>query len=364
MASNALATFDPKAGMPAHVANFFDESGSNIQGRFTVPSLSPQGKVWTVSVNGEKTKLMKNQDGDQVPVNVMRVVILDYNQRRGRAFYEGAYDPDKESAPICWSDDGITPDATVPDETKSTKTSFKCDTCPQAAKGSKVTEQGKAIAACSQHRMLAVVPANKLDFEPLRLKIAITSDWDAQSKDAEAQGWFAFSNYTDYLKTKGVQHSAAVVTKMKFDANAAFPKIFFAAERWLEPAELAQVGPLTKSDEVKKLLAGTYTPAGPDGVNKHETTAAVEKPQTEPQAATATAATVDEDDSDAEIMGLGAPAAEPVQGAAQEGIAAPTATKTKTSAKAAAAPAVEPVAQATSTVDPALAELLNDWGAD
>jgi hypothetical protein len=150
----------------------------------------------------QKTKLEKrDSDGEVVPVSVMKVVILDYAKRRGRTYYEGAYDPDKESAPICWSDDGITPDATVPDEVK-TKTSFKCDTCPLAAKGSKVTDQGKAIAACSQHRMLAVVPANKLDFTPLRLKIAITSDWDKQSPDAEAQGWYAFSNYTDYLKAK------------------------------------------------------------------------------------------------------------------------------------------------------------------
>ena len=75
--------------------------------------------------------------------------------------------------------------------------------------------------------------------------------------------------------------------KMKFDANATYPKIFFAADRWLEPAEIAQIAPLTKDEKVQKLLAGTYTPAGPDGVEKHSTTAAVDKPQTEPQQATA-----------------------------------------------------------------------------
>jgi hypothetical protein len=357
-----LTAFDPKAGVPAHVANFFGEEGSNIQDRATVPSLSPQGKVWTLSLDGQKTRLEKrDSDGEVVPVSVMKVVILDYAKRRGRTYYEGAYDPDKESAPICWSDDGITPDATVPDEVKSTKTSFKCDTCPLAAKGSKVTDQGKAIAACSQHRMLAVVPANKLDFTPLRLKIAMTSDWDKQSPDAEAQGWYAFSNYTDYLKAKNVQHTAAVVTKMKFDTSAAFPKIFFAAERWLDASELATVAPITKSEEVQKLLGGTYTPAGPDGVNKHETTAAVEKPQTDAQQATAAAAA--EDDDAGEIIGLDAPAAVPEQGAAQADIAAPKATKTKASPKAAAGTSVEQPAVAVSN-DPELANLLADWGAD
>lgn len=362
--ANELTMFDPKAGVPAHVANFFGAEGSNIQDRATVPSLSPQGRMWTISLNGEKTKLMKpDGDGEMVPVNVMKVVVLDYAKRRGRAYYEGSYDPDKESAPICWSDDGIAPDATVPEEIKSTKTSHKCDTCPMAAKGSKITDSGKAVTACSQHRMLAIVPANKLDFQPLRLKIAITSDFDKQSPDAEAQGWFAFSNYTDYLKSRGVQHSAAVVTKMKFDANAAYPKIFFAADRWLEANEIAQVAPLVKDPDVQKLLGGTYTPAGVDGVDKNATTASAENPQTTAQAATAATAAADEDDSDEVVMvGINAPAAEPAQGAAQAGVAAPAATKTTTSPKAAAAPAAEPEVAATTALDPEVAKLLADWG--
>jgi hypothetical protein len=35
------------------------------------------------------------------------------------------------------------------------------------------------------------------------------------------------------------KHTAAMVTKMKFDPEAAFPKIFFSAERYLEANELA-----------------------------------------------------------------------------------------------------------------------------
>lgn len=372
--ANELAMFDPKAGVPAHVANFFGAEGSNIEDRAKVPSLSPQGKIWTISIDGNKTQLLRNLDGDMVPVGVMKVVVLDFANRRGRAYYEGAYDPGNESAPICWSDDGVAPDETVPEEIKSTKTSFKCDTCPMAAKGSKVTDAGKAVTACSQHRMLAVVPAHKLDFQPLRLKIAITSDFDKQSPDAEAQGWYAFSNYMDYLKSRGVQHSAAVVTKMKFDANAAYPKIFFAAERWLTPEEIALVAPQVHNEDVKKLLGGTYTPAGPDGVEKHSTTAAPEAPQTEAQAGTAASANAqpaavaaaDEDEGDGEIVmaGLDAPAAQPKQQPAQAGVAAPEAAKTTAAPKAAAAPATDPAPPATTAVDPELAGLLADWGGD
>lgn len=140
-----------------------------------------------------------------------------------------------------------------------------------AVKGSKVTPQGKAVSACGQHRMLAVLPDPAMQLptqlmKPLRLKIAMTSDWDKQSPDQEQQGWLAFSNYVDWLVGRGVQHTASLVTKLKFDPDAAYPKIFFSAERYLEANELAMVQPLLHADETKKLLGGTWTPAGPDGV--------------------------------------------------------------------------------------------------
>lgn len=369
--ANELTMFDPKAGVPAHIANWGTEG--NMPERQTVPSLSPQGKTWTVSLNGEKTKMMKkDSDGEMVPVSVMKVVVLDFAKRRGRAYYPGSYDPNKESAPICWSDDGITPDASLADslpegaDPKETphKVSSRCDTCPMAAKGSKITDNNKAVTACSQHRMLAIVPAQKLDFTPLRLKIAITSDFDKQSPDAEAQGWFAFSNYMDYLKSRGVQHSAQVVTKMKFDPNATYPKIFFAAERWLDASEKAQVVPLTKDPDVLKLLGGTWTPAGVDGVQKGDPTVAEATPVAEPTASVAEASqpAIEDDDDDGEIVmvGLDAPAAQPVQEPAQAKKAPPEARKSTTSPKAAAAPATDD-APATSQ-DPELGALLAEWG--
>jgi hypothetical protein len=399
--SQELTMFDPKAGMPAHVASFFgSEEGSNIVERTTVPSLSPQGKQWTISLNGDKTTLMKKDpDGELVPVSVMKVIVLDYAKRRGRAYYEGAYDPANESAPVCWSEDGVAPPLTV-----EKRQSDKCETCPMAAKGSKISDNGKAVTACSQHRMLALIPANKLDFPPLRLKIPITSDFDKQSPDAEAAGWYAFSNYMDFLKSRGVQHTAAIVTKMKFDTNAAYPKIFFAADRWLTPEELAEVVPITKREDVLGLLAGTWTPAGVDGVKQEEAAAAVGKEQIEPAAGTeptvaekmqavadkakaeaAAKAPVEtpaqkalreaqeavaleqagnaasgaaggieagpkpasDDDGDGEIIGLDAPPATPKQEPAQAGVAV-------TQEKAGATAPTKPV-------DPALASLLAEW---
>ena len=275
--SNALTIFDdPRFKPPAHIANTFGEE-SNIEDRVTVPSLSYEGKVWSISLNGEKTRLMKrDSDGDEVPLGTMRVIILDFAKRRGRAYYEGAYDPAKPGSPICWSDDGLAPHAKVPEDQKQCN---NCEKCPMSVKGSKVTEQNKAVTACSQHRMLVVAPASDPLLTPLRLKIAITSDWD-KNEEMQAQGWFAFNNYTDFLRSKNVKHSAALVTKMKFDPSVAYPKLLFSPDRWLEEAEALKARDVSQSEDVKALLGGTWSPAGVDGT-KYD---AKPSPNKEPEA--------------------------------------------------------------------------------
>jgi hypothetical protein len=279
-----LTLFNTPAGaLPAHIANFFEAEGTNIVPKTTVPSLSPEGKVWTISVDGQKNKMQRrNTDGDLEPLPIMKAVVLDYAKRRGRAYYEGDYDPAKASAPICWSDDGDEPDSSLPgpftagtavEPGASRKISAKCASCPMAVKGSKVTPQGKAVTACAQHLMLAVLPDPAFGLpenlaQPLRLKIAMTSIWDKQSPAQEQQGWLAFDNYVDWLNARGCKHTAAIVTKMKFDPDAAFPKIFFASERPLDAAELEKIKPMLHSEGTKRLLGGTWTPAGADGQPK------------------------------------------------------------------------------------------------
>lgn len=261
--TNDLTIFDGNNfQVPAHILEAFGGE-SNLEKRTSVNSLSYEGKVWAVTIDGEKRRLTRtNEEGDEEPIPTMRVVILDAAKNRGRTYYEGAYDPGKIGSPKCWSDDGNAPHSSV-----SEPMCDSCKTCPMAAKGSKITEQGKAIAACSQHRMLAVVPEGKLDSTPLRLKIAITSDWDADSAKGEEgkKGWFAFSNYKDFLISRNLQHTAAIVTKIKFDNNVAYPKLLFSPDRWLDTPELAIVGEAIKSDEVKALVGGAFTPNGTDG---------------------------------------------------------------------------------------------------
>lgn len=255
---NALAMFNP-ANMPAHVRGFLD-SESNIQERQTVPTLTYGGKVWSIILNGEKKALTKkNEEGDDIPLPIVRMVVIAFAPRRGRAYYEKNYNPDTVSAPDCWSDDGIKPHDTV-----RAKQAAECAKCPMSVKGSKVTDNNKEVAACQQHRLLAVVPAHDLDFQPMRLKISITSDWDKDNKAQADKGWYGFSNYTDMLRAQGVKHTGALITKMKFDGAVDYPKVMFGAAGWLDEDGLAKVAALAKDPEVLKLLSSSYTPGGTD----------------------------------------------------------------------------------------------------
>jgi hypothetical protein len=320
--------------------------------------------VWSIAMKGESTPLFRTDpDGDQVPLATMQVVILDYAHERGRTYYAGAYNADNVKPPVCWSNDGIVPDQSVAEKQHET-----CAGCPQSIKGSRTTDNGKATAACSQHRMLAIVPAQDLGFTPLRLKIPITSDWDGQSPDLQMQLLFAFSNYLKFLQARGVPHTASLVTKMKFDPNVTYPKILFSPSRWLTADEAARAKAAADSDIVKNLLHGTWTPAGVDGtrLTSPETIAAkveavmppakVQSPtpaaaaQSQPKAAAPKKPKppVEDDDGSFNIKGLTASAPAPA---------------TPAPVKAPATPKTVPTAQSVE-VPPEIAGMLEEWGED
>lgn len=279
--NTALTIFDP-ANVPAHIVTF-NEEHANIGDKVSVDSLTYAGKIWSVSIGGQKTPLMrKTEDGDEEPRPIIPLVILDYAKRRGRSYYESGFDPDKPQIPTCWSADGITPDAS-----SITIQAEKCAKCPLAEKGSKMTDANKPTTACSQYRMAAVALYRKWELPPLRLRLAITSDYDGQGKDNEAKGWFAFQQLTDLLRSKGVKHTASVVVKAKFDPSVNYPKVLFSPTGWTTQEEIDILAPLAESDAVKQLLSPTFTPNGADNVNKTHTMPQDEGDQNAPQPKTA-----------------------------------------------------------------------------
>jgi hypothetical protein len=393
--------------MPAHVAAFQeDPTNSNIKDKDTVPSLSPAGRKWTTILEGEKTLLQgKNKEGDDVPIPVLRVAVIDYAKARGRSYYAGAYDADNIKAPDCWSNDGRLPDASIAEPI-----SKKCDGCPMAAKGSRISDNNKATVACGTHLMLAVVPANNLDHVPMRLKLAITSIWDKDNKEQQAKGWYAWDQYVDFLRSRQIKNTGSLITKMKFDPAPDYPKILFSAAGWFSPEQFAKIIDLSKTDDVKHLLTRSWAqkdaptdkapaealkekagpaaatadddddegqtvipPATPEpkadkakqvvqldpkraaAIKAAEARAALAKAQleaAEAEAAAAGAATTDDDDDEGGVVETQAPAPDPK----------PTPAKAKANGKDKAAAKAPAPAAAPTAVPAGVNDLLSTWG--
>jgi len=265
--NNPLAIFDP-AQTPAHVKAAQEAGTSNIVTRTQVNSLTFPGKVWSITIDGSKKPLLRTgQDGEEEAVQVVDVVIVAYNENRGRAYYPGStYDPNSPKAPVCWSNDGVTSSPNG-----SERQSEKCSTCPQAIKGSRQTDMGKPAAACRVHRHLAVIPRSKdLGNSPLlRLQIPQTSDFDGLNKEAQAKGLFAFTNYLNFLKSRQVPFTYSLTTKIRFDNTKQYPKLWFSPGRWLTEEEAATCAEIAAQPDLSDLLktdfsgfAGTQRPPG------------------------------------------------------------------------------------------------------
>lgn len=252
MSENQVVPFlgNAQVAMPAHIAQNFNEEDNNIADKASVPQLRFKGKQWSVTLDGEQTVLTrKGEDGDE-PVPVVNLIILDMNQHRSRAYYAGAYDPERNSPPDCASADGIHPDAAIAEPQSSA-----CATCPMAAKGSKITDTNAAGVACSSFKRLAVTFAHKPDLGPLLLRLPQTSLYDKDNKEQEAKGWYAYDQYLDFLRARGVKNTAAIVTRVKFDpsVDVSYPKLLFSAKDWIS-AEAVDVVKKVKADKAQDIL--------------------------------------------------------------------------------------------------------------
>lgn len=248
---NAAPVAAGQLAVPAHILAAQQEDESNISAGQSLPQLRFKGKTWSVDMGGENTVL--TQSDGETPVSMVKVVIVDANAARSRAYYEGAFDPEKAAAPKCYSTDGVRPDASVQEPCATT-----CAACQMSKKGSKVSDNGKATVACAAFKRVAVIPSNDLTFEPLFLRLPQTSIWDANNSENEAKGWYAFDQYMKFLAERGSTHTKYVVTAIKFDVREAYPKLLFKAEGWLDANDLATVNGVieSKAAEITAILGG------------------------------------------------------------------------------------------------------------
>lgn len=241
--------------LPSYIKEASTELTDNMAVADSTPKLTISGKVWKVVVGGvEKPLLKKDEDGEEIPAPTVRVIILNQLANRSRTYYEGTYVPGVNTAPTCHSIDGIKPDESVAEPQ-----SPSCSTCEWAVKGSKITEDGKAVAACSTNKRICVVPAASPDFSALLLKLPVTSLWEEKGEE-EAKGWFAYDAYIKFLKGNNVTNTIMVETLMKFDSKVDHPKILFKHAGFPSQEVFQKLVKRGETEEVKSVLGLVSAP--------------------------------------------------------------------------------------------------------
>ena len=195
------------------------------------PVLSIKGKIFTLVKGDTRTVLRKPDDPDEI-AQAVEIVILKANPHLSKVYYAKGYDEDGQNQkPDCSSSDGIrpAPDAASP----QCKT---CALCPHNAWGSGRGGKGKA---CQDSRRIAIAAAGQLN-EPMLLRIP-----PATLKP--------LAEYANALAKRGAPYNA-VVTKIRFEAEEATPKLTFTPVGFLDEGQYAEAEEISNSDVVAQII--------------------------------------------------------------------------------------------------------------
>lgn len=184
------------------------------------PVVSIKGKVFHVQRGDERT-LVKKPGDDEEAAGSLEVVILATNPNKSKVYYDGGYVEGSTDKPVCYSNDGIAPAADAEDPQ-----STKCATCPHNQWGSRISDNGNKVKACSDSMRLAIAPAGQIN-DPMLIRVPAAS-------------LKTLGSYGAQLAKRGVD-PMHVVTKIGFDYSVAHPALTFKAVRFVEEDELSEI---------------------------------------------------------------------------------------------------------------------------
>jgi len=223
-----------------------------LAGKSGVKRIVPKNGIFRKMVGSEEMGKVK---GD------LEVVIVNASPKVGRIFYAKQWTPDSEpSAPDCFSNDGVAPDAGAGSPQAS-----RCDTCAQNIKGS---GQGTS-KACRYSRRIAVVLEEEfgtsLEGEVYQMNLASKSLFG----DSVGDNTHPFESYTKYLANNG-KSLDYVVTQLSFNEDNDNQSILFTPTRFINKGEYAVTSKVAAKPEVQKMVVMTPYQADVSGRPKLE----------------------------------------------------------------------------------------------
>jgi hypothetical protein len=228
---NQMIPFNP-AALPAHLQQAAGASNVNM---IAATGTGGGQQVDHISIKGGRFHIVRS---GQQPVTLqlfaLNVVIVHANPGMTKALFAGAWNPDAEAeAPICSSDDGVTPRADADQPQCAT-----CAGCPQNQFGSKINPQtGKETKACQDKKTIAVVTPGAEGGEMLRLQIPAAS----------------LKDFGQYLRSLPNVPYYGVITEITFDTSVSYPKIKFRPVDYVSEQGFAIVASRHQTDEAKAM---------------------------------------------------------------------------------------------------------------
>jgi hypothetical protein len=237
--AQALAALDPTWDQKS-------EFSAGIRRGFAV--ISVRGKVWRV--NHQSVSRPVTRPGTNEPASSLEVILVTATAAQSKTYYSGTYVEGSDDAPTCFSHDGIKPDRSVQEPQAN-----MCAVCPLNAWGSKVTEQGKQAKACADSKRLAILPAGGESLpEAERINVLMNEAFGGPMLlRVPAASMAELAGYDGSMGQMGFKLHA-IVTRMTFDIEAAYPKIKFEPVRPLSVAEFQEVLKWRDSAQVKDML--------------------------------------------------------------------------------------------------------------
>lgn len=178
-----------------------------------------------VSVKGKRFTFQGQDFGDS-----MNVIILDNAYER--CFYEGAFDEENPSIPVCFSIADSEEGNTTPHPDSVKPQAEACSECDHDVWGSAETGKGKA---CSAPVRMLVLDEHWRDYNPDNMGAIATPMLIAPTS--------SLGNWRAYLLSlsKVLKRPAfAVVTKLEFDHSVAFPKLTFTLVEAIDDPQVIQ----------------------------------------------------------------------------------------------------------------------------
>ena len=222
-----------------------DELTKALGGGGGLKRISIRGSVFRMMVGGEE--IAKNESRS------MNVVVVNGTKYVARKFYAGKYVPGESAPPDCWSNDGLTPDASIEAPQHS-----NCENCPQNIKGS---GQGDS-RACRYEKRLAVVLADDIKGSVYQLLLPSKSYFG--KGDLEHM---PFEQYAKYVSSQGYNINM-LVTEMKFDSDSDNPKLTFKPVGFLnkDQWEVAKMQGNTPEAKSAITMTAAHTDAKPKAI--------------------------------------------------------------------------------------------------